>query len=101
MHEPTHPSGTAAVLSRPSLSAQLLTAAADELTGTDPAEPLTVSGWGRALALAGATVLAGYPAPVADNAAARAIGVLRPNEWATARTRAAYAVHLLAAAREL
>jgi hypothetical protein len=85
----------------PSLAAQLLLAAADQLTDDAPDETLTGRGWGIALALAGARVLAGYPAVVANNAAARAITALSDGMWDGARTRGEWALCLRAVARGL
>ncbi|MEV8396668.1 hypothetical protein [Streptomyces niveus] len=84
-----------------SLASQLLTAAADHLTQDRPTDDLTGAEWGRALALAGARILSGYPAPVAENAAARAITALDPSTWAGFRTRGEWALGLRAAARSV
>ncbi|MEV6081781.1 hypothetical protein AB0L80_42950 [Streptomyces sp. NPDC052069] len=87
------------LLATPSLAAQLLTAAADHLTKAKPTETLTVSGWGRALALADARVLTGYNQFVAQHAGRRAMRALDAEMWATARTRGEWALCLRAAAR--
>ncbi|MFJ9112994.1 hypothetical protein [Streptomyces sp. NPDC102283] len=78
----------------PSLAAQLLTAAADHLTKTKPDVELTLAAWGRALALADARVLSGYPQAVAQHAGRRAMTALRPEMWAGARTRGEWALCL-------
>ncbi|WP_257132644.1 MULTISPECIES: hypothetical protein [unclassified Streptomyces] len=78
----------------PSLAAQLLTAAADHLTKVKPDAELTVAGWGRALALADARVLTGYPQVVAQHAGRRAMRALSPEMWASARTRGEWALCL-------
>ncbi|MFE2021325.1 hypothetical protein ACFW9O_25085 [Streptomyces sp. NPDC059499] len=83
----------------PSLAAQLLTAAADHLAKHKACEPLTLAGWGRALALADARVLSGYPQTVAENASCRAMAALSADLWTTARTRDEWAVILHATAR--
>ncbi|MEV7112361.1 hypothetical protein [Streptomyces anulatus] len=96
------PVGTAAettavlqrILATPSLAAQLLTAAADHLTKVHPDTELTIAGWGRALALADARVLTGYPQAVAQHAGRRAMAALSPEMWAGARTRGEWALCL-------
>ncbi|MEV8349034.1 hypothetical protein ACFVTT_15745 [Streptomyces niveus] len=86
------------VLAMPSIAAQLLTAAADHLTKCKPADELTVAGWGRALALADARVLTGYPQIIAQHAARRAMRALSPDMWDSARTRGEWALALRATA---
>ncbi|MFJ9234130.1 hypothetical protein ACIRJ3_03985 [Streptomyces anulatus] len=105
---PSHPPRTAmtsAMLQQipvpPSLAAQLLTAAADYLTKVKPDAELTVAGWGRALALADARVLTGYPQAVAQHAGRRAMAALRPEMWAGARTRGEWALCLRNIARSV
>ncbi|MFB4424827.1 hypothetical protein C5F59_027575 [Streptomyces sp. QL37] len=87
------------ILALPSLAAQLLTAAADHLAKHKPADELTVAGWGRALALADARTLTGYPQHIAQNAGRRAMGALAPAMWEQARTRGEWALLLRDAAR--
>lgn len=89
------------VLAMPSIAAQLLTAAADHLTTHTPAAELTIAGWGRALALADARVLTGYPQIVAQYAARRAMRALSPDLWDSARTRGEWAIALRAIAATL
>ncbi|MEV5851429.1 hypothetical protein [Streptomyces anulatus] len=99
---PRPPANTAAdtdavlqqILATPSLSAQLLTAAADHLTKVKPDAELTVAGWGRALALADARILTGYPQAVAQHAGRRAMRALSPEMWDSARTRGEWALCL-------
>lgn len=86
------------VLALPSLAAQVLTAAADHLTKHKPADELTLAGWGRALALADARVLSGYPQIVAQHAGRRAMRALSPDMWDSARTRGEWALALRATA---
>ncbi|MFI2358169.1 hypothetical protein OG582_11865 [Streptomyces anulatus] len=86
------------LLARPSLSAQLLQHAAEHLAAIRPTEPLTLAGWGRALARADARILSGYPPAVAQHAGQRAMAALDPDMWTTARTRAEWASRLSAAA---
>ncbi|MGC5531595.1 hypothetical protein [Streptomyces sp. SR-10] len=85
----------------PSLAAQLLTAAAGHLTKVKPDAELTVAGWGRALALADARVLTGYPQVVAQHAGHRAMHALSPEMWASARTRGEWALCLRNIARSI
>ncbi|MDW4900641.1 hypothetical protein [Streptomyces californicus] len=82
------------ILATPSLAAQLLTTAADHLTKVTPDTDLTIAGWGRALALADARVLTGYPQAVAQHAGRRAMAALSPELWASARTRGEWALCL-------
>ncbi len=89
------------ILATPSLAAQLLTAAADHLTKVKPDGELTVAGWGRALALADARTLSGYPQVVAQHAGRRAMAALRPEMWAGARTRGEWALCLHQIARSV
>ncbi|MCX4504304.1 hypothetical protein [Streptomyces anulatus] len=86
------------LLARPSLSAQLLQFAGDHLTAIRPTEPLTLAGWGRALARADARILSGYPPAIAQNASCRAMAALDPGMWTTSRTRGEWALCLHAAA---
>ncbi|MFJ8855261.1 hypothetical protein [Streptomyces sp. NPDC102437] len=86
------------VLALPSLASQVLTAAADYLTKHKPDAELTVAGWGRALALADARVLSGYPQIVAQHAGRRAMRALSPGMWDSARTRGEWALALRATA---
>ncbi|MFF3643402.1 hypothetical protein [Streptomyces sp. NPDC002564] len=83
----------------PSLSSQLLTAAADHLAEHHPTDPLTGPGWSRALCAATITTLCALPAPVANAAAARAVLALPDSELGI--TRGEYAIRLRAAARTL
>ncbi|MEU9198997.1 hypothetical protein [Streptomyces sp. NPDC048332] len=87
------------VLEMPSLAAQLLIFAADQLAARRPDEALTISGWGRTLARADQRVLSGYPQLVAEHAARRAMRALAAELWATARTRGEWALCLRAAAK--
>lgn len=87
------------LLALPSIASQLLTAAADHLAKHKPTDELTVAGWGRALALADARTLTGYPQTVAQNAGRRAMRALDPGMWDGARTRGEWAICLRAAAR--
>ncbi|MFE6931774.1 hypothetical protein ACFVDT_07055 [Streptomyces sp. NPDC057699] len=87
------------VLAMPSLAAQLLTTAADHLAKVKDDQPLTLAGWGRALALADARTLSGYPQHIAENASLRAMRALSADLWATARTRGEWALILRDAAR--
>lgn len=80
------------VLTMPSLAAQLLNAAADHLAKHRSDQELTIAAWGRALALADARVLSGYPQIAAQNAGRRAMGALTPDLWAQARTRGEWAL---------
>ncbi|MER7696188.1 hypothetical protein [Streptomyces sp. NPDC096095] len=89
------------LLARPSLSAQLLQHAAAHLAKNRPTEPLTLAGWGRALARADARILSGYPPIVAQNASCRAMAALDPTLWTTSRTRGEWALCLNAAAGTL
>ena len=89
------------ITSMPSLSAQLLLAAAAHLAKVKDDQPLTVAGWGRALALADARILSGYPQHIAENASLRAMRALSADLWATARTRGEWAVLLRTAARSV
>ncbi|MEU7331392.1 hypothetical protein [Streptomyces parvus] len=86
------------LLARPSLAAQLLQHAAEHLATIRPTEPLTLAGWGRALARADARVLTGYPPAVAQNASCRAMAALESAMWTTSRTRGEWALCLNAAA---
>ncbi|MFJ5820093.1 hypothetical protein ACIQGT_40340 [Streptomyces sp. NPDC093108] len=98
----TNPPETAllqGVLALPSLASQVLTAAADHLTKHKPGDELTVAGWGRALALADARVLSGYPQIVAQNAGRRAMRAIAPDLWDGARTRGEWALALRSVAR--
>jgi len=87
------------LLTLPSIAAQLLTAAADHLAKHKPTDELTVAGWGRALALADARVLTGWPQYIAQNAARRAMRALSPDMWDGSRTRGEWSLCLRAAAR--
>ncbi|MFB7212727.1 hypothetical protein [Streptomyces sp. NPDC056255] len=87
------------VLALPSLASQVLTAAADHLTTHKPDAELTIAGWGRALALADARVLSGYPQVVAQNAGRRAMSAIDPDLWKSSRTRGEWALALRSAAR--
>ncbi|MFE4691238.1 hypothetical protein ACFRH6_14410 [Streptomyces sp. NPDC056749] len=87
------------LLAMPSIAAQMLIAAADHLAEDTPTDELTVAGWGRALALADARVLTGWPQYIAQNAARRAMRALSPDMWNGARTRGEWAICLRAAAR--
>ncbi|MCX4676723.1 hypothetical protein OG413_15670 [Streptomyces sp. NBC_01433] len=87
------------ILATPSLAAQLLLAAADQLTTSRPEQTLTISGWGRTLARADQRVLSGYPQSIAQHAARRAMRALDAEMWATARTRGEWAICLRAAAK--
>ncbi|WP_354596097.1 hypothetical protein R1Y80_00845 [Streptomyces sp. JL1001] len=95
---PPRIAATSAVLQQipvpPSLAAQLLAAAADHLTKVKPDTELTVAGWGRALALADARILTGYPQAVAQHAGRRAMAALTSEMWAGARTRGEWALCL-------
>ncbi|MFJ4837150.1 hypothetical protein [Streptomyces sp. NPDC088746] len=83
----------------PSLAAQLLLAAAAHLAKVKDDQPLTIAGWGRALALADSRTLSGYPQTVAENAGHRAMRALSADLWATTRTRGEWAVILRDTAR--
>ncbi|MEE1735952.1 hypothetical protein PUR49_05410 [Streptomyces sp. BE147] len=89
------------ILAAPSLSAQLLLAAADQLTASRPEQELTISGWCRVLARADQWVLSGYPQSIAEHAARRAMQALSAELWVGARTRGEWALCLRAAARGL
>ncbi|MEV3848114.1 hypothetical protein [Streptomyces microflavus] len=89
------------LLASPSLSAQILQHAAEHLTRIRPTEPLTLAGWGRALARADAQILTGYPPAIAQNASCRAMAALDSVMWATSRTRGEWALCLTAAASTL
>lgn len=83
----------------PSLAAQLLLHAADELTERRPTDNLTITGWGRTLARADQRILSGYPQAIAHHAARRAMSALSADLWASARTRGEWAICLRSAAR--
>jgi hypothetical protein len=85
--------------SMPSLAAQLLLHAADQLTERRPADDLTITGWGRTLARADQRILSGYPQAIAHHAARRAMSALSADLWASARTRGDWAICLRTAAR--
>ncbi|MFF1498685.1 hypothetical protein ACFVZR_02105 [Streptomyces sp. NPDC058316] len=87
------------VLALPSLAAQVLTAAADHLAKHKPDAELTIAGWGRALALADARVLSGYPQVVAQNAGRRAMRAIAPDLWDGASTRSEWSLALRSVAR--
>ncbi|WP_432147933.1 hypothetical protein [Streptomyces sp. bgisy029] len=87
------------ILATPSLAAQLLNAAADHLTKNRPDTELTLAGWCRALALADARVLTGYPQIVAQHASRRAMRALSTDMWDAARTRGEWALCLRDIAR--
>ncbi|MFJ8755656.1 hypothetical protein [Streptomyces cyaneofuscatus] len=89
------------ILAMPSLAAQLLTAAAENLAADNPTGELTVLGWGLALAAADAHVLSRYTSPIAQSAGRRAMRALSADMWDTARTRGEWAICLHAAARSV
>ncbi|MEV7712310.1 hypothetical protein [Streptomyces sp. NPDC088270] len=89
------------VFTLPSLASQVLTAAADHLTKHKPDDNLTIAGWGRALALADARVLSGYPQTVAQHAGRRAMRALAPDLWDGSRTRGEWALALRSVARTI
>lgn len=87
------------LMAMPSLAAQLLLHAAEQLKTSRPGEDLTITGWGRTLARADQRVLSGYPQVVAQHAARRAMSALSAELWASARTRGEWAICLRSAAR--
>ncbi|MFJ8863637.1 hypothetical protein ACIRD8_35120 [Streptomyces sp. NPDC102451] len=87
------------LMALPSLAAQLLLSAADQLAQSRPGDDLTITGWGRTLARADQRILSGYPQPVAQHAARRAMSALSAELWASARTRGEWAICLRSAAR--
>lgn len=95
---PTADEGLRRILALPSIASQVLTTAADHLVANRPGDELTVAGWGRALALADARVLSGYPPYIAQHAGRRALRALTPDMWDSARTRGEWALCLRAAA---
>ncbi|CAM5628490.1 hypothetical protein ACTFBT_16210 [Streptomyces microflavus] len=89
------------LLASPSLSAQILQHAAEHLTRIRPTDPLTLAGWGRALARADAQILTGYPPAIAQSASCRVMAALDSVMWTTSRTRGEWAVCLTTAARNV
>ncbi|MET9592118.1 hypothetical protein ABZY45_14350 [Streptomyces sp. NPDC006516] len=87
------------ITTMPSLAAQLLLAAANHLVKVKDDQPLTIAGWGHALALADSRTPSGYPQAVAHHSACRAMSALSADLWASARTRGEWAVLLRSAAR--
>ncbi|MFJ8883630.1 hypothetical protein ACIRJR_09470 [Streptomyces sp. NPDC102402] len=87
------------LMALPSLAAQLLLHAAEQLTTSCPGEDLTITGWGRTLARADQRILSGYPQAVAQHAARRAMSALSAELWASARTRGEWAICLRFAAK--